>query len=221
VVGPLPSLAFAADSHRVRRRTLLASPLLWALACRPAAPPASVGPVEVVEEDVAWHRAAAGAAFERVPDPARGGAPVSPASSPLPPFTGVDRATATYVGPGACEGCHPEVVAAWTGTAHARAWATLERVQASHDPACVRCHVQGLGHPGGFPAAPQLRDVGCEACHGPGSDHVQSAVAGYGDLPRDGSACVACHTADTSPDFRWETRWPSVAHESTARLDGE
>ena len=29
---------------------------------------------------------------------------------------------------------------------------------------------------------------------------------------REQSACVACHTHDTSPDFRWEARWPEIAH---------
>jgi hypothetical protein len=166
----------------------------------------------------AWHDAAQAAAVARVPDPSRGGPPVGEASSPLPPFLGVDRAGATYVGAEACAACHPAAGAAWRASSHAHALDTLRSAHAGADPRCLACHVTGLGHPGGWadrrarvPKA-ALDGVGCESCHGPGSAHVAAPAAGYGDLPADGSACVACHTHDTSPEFRWETRWPRVAH---------
>jgi hypothetical protein len=177
---------------------------LLLLACTPARP--VVEPLPTGEHVAAEARAAA-----LVPDPARGGPPIPEGASPLPPFLGVDRAEARYVGPDVCLGCHP---AAWTETAHAHAMATLAANDAAFNPACFRCHVTGFGHPGGYTGAktPALAAVTCEACHGPGSAHVGGGKTGYGALPEDGAACVACHTHDNSPDFRFDAYWPRVAH---------
>ena len=110
---------------------------LLVLACRSPEPTvamaAHTGPVEIVEADVQWHREAAAKASERVPDPARG-APWTPSASPLPPFLGVDRATAKYVGVANCSRCHAEEARIWGETAHARAVEPLVLKQASADP---------------------------------------------------------------------------------------
>ncbi|MCB9741346.1 MAG: cytochrome c family protein [Alphaproteobacteria bacterium] len=161
---------------------------------------------------------AAPSAFEPLPlirDPARGGPPIHASAAPLPPFQGVSRATATYVGGETCAGCHPAAAEVWTRSAHAHAYETLQGAQRAFDPSCLRCHTVGLGHPGGFEnpgATPGLSQVGCEACHGPGSDHVQGQKAGYGALPMGPAACQACHTEDNSPDFTWEGYWARVSH---------
>ena len=130
------------------------------------------------------------------------------------------------------------VCAALAATPHAHALTTLREAHAAANPSCFTCHVTGYGHPGGWDprrgsgvagadpvsdgSPPDLAHVGCEACHGPGSDHVavpplpgvpqDDLRLPYGGLPADGSACVACHTHDTSPDFRWEHRWPAIVH---------
>ncbi|MBK9643774.1 MAG: hypothetical protein IPO67_01215 [Deltaproteobacteria bacterium] len=150
-----------------------------------------------------------------VNDP-RGGPPVHPGASPLPPFGGVSRATARYVGAAACAGCHPQATAVWASSAHATAWDTLNEHQRGYDPSCIPCHVTGFGHPGGFvnlKQTPDLKHLGCESCHGPGSDHLsQPEAAGYGDLPVAEAACVACHTGENSPDFTLQAYWPLVSH---------
>ena len=181
---------------------------LW-LGCRTPAPPPPVSePLPT-----AYHEAARAEADERVPDPARGGPPLHPSSSPLPPFTGVDRSSATYVGSDTCRGCHVAASASWSASAHSHAREVL--AERRNDPGCLQCHTTGLGHPGGFSGGERLQHVGCEACHGPASDHVAAPAAGYGELPRSPAACVACHTHDQSPDFRWELAWPAIAHAST------
>jgi len=152
-----------------------------------------------------------------VVDPTRGGPAIHPSASPLPPFRGVDRATATYVGAETCAGCHPTEAAVWSTSAHAHARDTLVADDQGYDPSCLRCHVTGMMHPGGFTSVrdtPQLEHIGCESCHGPGSDHVSAPAAApaYGDLPEGPEACVSCHTHDNSPDYRWEDYWPTIIH---------
>lgn len=178
--------------------------LLALLACaRPATAPPTPIP-EAPNVAPAW-----------VSDP-RGGPAVAPGASPLPSFGGVSRATARYVGSAACAGCHPQATAAWSSSAHATAWDTLNERQRGYDPSCLPCHMTGFGHPGGFVnlrQTPELKHLGCESCHGPGSDHLaQPEARGYGDLPVSDAACVACHTAENSPDFVLQDYWPLVSH---------
>jgi len=189
------------------------------LACA-RTPPASPIPAETpapIEEPLpqGYHLAAEAAAAARVADPARGGPPVHPSASPLPPFRGVDRAVSTYVSSETCAGCHPAEAAVWSGSAHAGARDTLVAADKGYDPTCLSCHVTGMMHPGGFAGmkeTPTLEHVGCESCHGPGSEHAAAPAAGYGELPGGPEACVACHTHDNSPDYRWDAYWPQVAH---------
>ena len=183
------------------------------LACATGTEPTPVSSAEPLP--TAYHDAAHAAAAARVPDPARGGPPVSGTAAPLPPFLGVDRGTATYLGSTACATCHPAAATAWRGSAHAHARETLVTAQKAFDPSCLRCHTVGLGHPGGFGperTEPPWAAVGCESCHGPGSDHASRPAAGYGELPLGPEACVACHTHDNSPDFRFDAAWARIAH---------
>ena len=180
--------------------------MLLFLACARSTP----APVIAEPQPTDYHDAMHAAAQELVPDAARGGPVAHPAASPLPPFTGVSRQTARYVGAAACSDCHPNAAQVWSDSAHAHSITTLDDAGKGHDPRCLRCHVTGLGHPGGDVGG--LAVVGCEACHGPGSDHITAPAPGYGVLPGDGSACVGCHTHDNSPDFRWSSYWPSIAH---------
>jgi len=163
----------------------------------------------------AGHVAAEASALQRVPDAERGGDPVSPSAAPLPPFLGVDRSTARYTGAAACSGCHVQEYAAWSSSPHARTQDVLEGTNRQHDPSCLRCHTTGFGHPGGFGSGGDraaLVHVGCESCHGPGSDHLVTPAQGYGDLPSGFPACVACHTHDNSPEFAWDSYWALVQH---------
>ncbi len=186
---------------------------LWLLACAAGGEPAPTASAEPLP--TAYHDAAAAAAAERVPDPSRGGPGLQAGAAPLPPFTGVDRSTAGYLGSATCSGCHPAAASVWSASAHAHALETLQAAQKAFDPGCLRCHTVGFAHPGGFgPGRTQVEvaAVGCESCHGPGSDHVAAPAVGYGELPAGPESCVACHTHDNSPDFRWPDYWPPIAH---------
>ncbi|HEY5789933.1 MAG TPA: multiheme c-type cytochrome, partial [Gammaproteobacteria bacterium] len=89
-----------------------------------------------------------------------------------------------YLGARACLGCHATAAKAWQGSRHAHAFATLEKVGKAFDPNCVVCHSVAYGKPGGFlglDETAELANVQCEACHGPGRDHV--AAAGQSGYP--------------------------------------
>ena len=181
--------------------------MIWLLlACHK---PLAESPIEPLPTDL--HSQAEAEARQWLPDPQRGGPALQPGQSPLPPFRGVDRSSATYTGSEACQGCHPAAFDVWATSRHAHALEPLQQAQRDHDPNCIPCHFTGFQHPGGKMET-SMAKVGCESCHGPASDHLKSPTPGYGELPSSGAACVACHSHDNSPDFRWETYWPQIAH---------
>ena len=60
----------------------------------------------------------------------------------------------------------------------------------------------GFEYESGFVSAettPQFKDVGCENCHGPGSEHIRTQGAAQTTEPR--ADCVDCHTPDNSTNF--------------------
>ena len=132
--------------------------------------------------------------------------------SAAPPVTQVADNSA-YVGASTCAGCHADQYAVWEKTGHAHAMATLERKSEQFDNECVRCHVVGFNK-GGFQTlmtTPQLANVQCEACHGPGRDHAAAPAKGYGFMATP-VGCTQCHTQPNSPDFNFETYWPRIKH---------
>jgi hypothetical protein len=93
---------------------------------------------------------------------------------------------ATYVGSEACAICHKDhgdAGAVWSASKHANAYAALEKFAKKpslrqFDGECIRCHTVGYDYNSGFVDAvktPNLKNVGCESCHGPGSQHAAAA----------------------------------------------
>jgi len=82
---------------------------------------------------------------------------------------------ASYVGIDKCTECHDDARKFWDKTAHATAYATLQRDFKEFNLDCVSCHVTGYGKPGGSTVTwnEKLQNVQCEECHGPGSLHVK------------------------------------------------
>ncbi len=94
-----------------------------------------------------------------------------------------------YEGRKKCASCHKSQGDSWSETAHAKAMDSLKpktkaeaKRKAKLDPDkdytkdkdCVGCHVDGFGKEGGYEIeAPDklLTGVGCESCHGPGTDY--------------------------------------------------
>jgi hypothetical protein len=107
-----------------------------------------------------------------------------------------------YIGSEACMHCHEYEYPKWKTKAHAQAYATLEKDGTQYDPECIQCHVVGFDYQGGFISerkTPQFKDVGCENCHGPGSEHA--ATLGTEKTGAVFSNCTDCHTPDHSSGY--------------------
>lgn len=145
--------------------------------------------------------------------PAAPKAPATPASpvpaAPAPAPSPGPQAAATYVGGDACRKCHFTEHKAWLDTGHSRAWENLpERYR---DPAqtdergraCIACHVTGWQQPGGFQdveASANLLGVQCEACHGPGSLHLEVGQTLLREKRRELAEGEASHIVLTTTD---------------------
>ena len=112
-----------------------------------------------------------------------------------------------YVGSQSCKECHESEYEKWHETGHAHAYATLEEAGSQFDPECAACHVVGMDYESGFVSAEEtghLKNVGCENCHGPGSEHVEtSGEAGFTETK---STCIDCHTPEHSGEYAGNER---------------
>ncbi len=123
---------------------------------------------------------------------------------------------ATYVGSDACKSCHSAEFETWVLGPHARAHATLETAGEASNDTCLQCHTTGFGR-GGFSqataaAGDDLARVGCESCHGPGSEHVGETARRVGtilSLTDKCDSCVilqicgSCHDEANDPGFEF------------------
>jgi hypothetical protein len=151
-----------------------------------------------------------------------------------------------YVGSDKCKKCHTSAYAIWQKTPHSHAYQTLVDVQypsnRQYDGECIVCHTVGFGYRGGFTDAaktPHLENVGCESCHGPGSEHVarpknrqwqelmnvwrapedETKEAKVRRLGKIDDFCQQCHDVDN--DVNWmhnafERKWKLIAHPTVA-----
>ena len=120
-----------------------------------------------------------------------------------------------------CGNCHVEKQNAWKETVHATAWEDLQ-ASGHATAACEGCHtVNELGNAStgaaGYTATQDVRyeDVQCEACHGPGLNHVSSPT--QGNIPLASlavgtdltSGCGECHQGAHHP---FVEEWSQSAH---------
>src|SRR5262249_1475521 len=117
------------------------------------------------------------------------------------------------------------------------------------DGECVKCHVIGFEFTSGYVderSTPQLKNVGCQNCHGPGSAHagnkddlnhranmspwktkptdrLKTAPDKYDDemLKRIDAMCQKCHDQENDPPFRFEKFWPKIEHGKSPKTPGK
>jgi peroxiredoxin len=103
---------------------------------------------------------------------------------------------AAFVGSDACQSCHAKEFETWSGQPHAAALGSLAARDEASNTACLTCHTTGLGKPGGFSLdssqETDLAAVGCEACHGPGGDHIGEEAPKTGTILSLGDKCDSC-----------------------------
>jgi predicted CXXCH cytochrome family protein len=124
--------------------------------------------------------------------------------------------TSVYAGAEACRSCHPTQHAQWLTTGHAGAMQSLIADQHAADRDCLGCHVTGWKLDGG-PSAPAgvrgLRDVQCEACHGPSRAHMAAPADVKPLRSPDQAVCVTCHDGDRDGGrFDHAVYRPKVSH---------
>jgi hypothetical protein len=152
----------------------------------------------------------------------------------LPPYE-----KAKYVGSERCQGCHKSEYEVWAKSKHAHAYEILQKAtrpkNRQYDGECVVCHVVGFGYETGYmseTATPKLKNVGCESCHGPCSEHVKdpddakirAMINPYrwqpneppnkraGRLNQIDISCTKCHDIDNSVHFDFTKYWPQIVH---------
>lgn len=119
-----------------------------------------------------------------------------------------------YTGAPVCAQCHLSQSGHWRTTKHAIAFATLVTRNQHYNPECITCHITGYGYTGGFSlpdTTPEMGDVQCEMCHGPGGDHTLNPAQPYGEVEE--QTCTSdCHTEEHSPKFDYATYVPKIRH---------
>lgn len=126
----------------------------------------------------------------------------------------------SYVGSERCADCHEDASDDCGKHSHSHAWKTLiesekkEGWPVTHYPECVSCHVVGYGYKSGFISpkkTPNLLNVTCENCHGPGKLHAASDGA-VAMAKVEVKTCTDCHNFEHSPKFDYSKYWKMIMH---------
>lgn len=148
---------------------------------------------------------------------------------------------AKYVGVAKCRVCHMNArlggdnYNAWKASPHARAWQTLASEKATEkakelkianpqtSERCVKCHVTAYGVPPALvgPGVKNEDGIGCERCHGPGSEYISNEVMKNRKLALakglrvpDEKLCRECHNEESPfyKPFDYKTFVAKIAH---------
>jgi hypothetical protein len=153
--------------------------------------------------------------------------------------------TPKYVGAKKCKMCHMskkrgDQWGIWEDSKHSKAYETLANEHSkkvakeegiSGDPQkadqCLKCHVtaHGVAASKKESSFSMEEGVGCEACHGPGSEYkgmkvMKDLAAGkvepktVGFIPGKKETCLGCHNEEspTYKPFKYEEDYKKIAH---------
>jgi predicted CXXCH cytochrome family protein len=114
--------------------------------------------------------------------------------------TGIEHGQSRYAGSSACQPCHTDAYNSWKSSKHASIFKPAQDTPLL----CNGCHTTGMYDP---EQTSKEDDVGCEACHGPGGNHITNG----GDINKIVSSnsadiCGRCHSGNQSDNGgRWMT----------------
>ncbi len=152
--------------------------------------------------------------------------------------------SATYVGTKKCKMCHNSKkkgaqYKVWEKSGHANAYKTLGTAKAKelgakagvsdpqNDPKCTKCHVTGYNADAASLGKKYKKEdgVGCESCHGAGSNYIKKKVmeaitlgkkdaASVGLAIPDEKVCKSCHNSESPSfkDFNYQERLKKISH---------
>jgi 2',3'-cyclic-nucleotide 2'-phosphodiesterase (5'-nucleotidase family) len=121
-----------------------------------------------------------------------------------------------YAGSESCNLCHADIADAWAASRHAEAMDSLTRKSRQNDPECLSCHVTGMENraSAGFVQVSKdhpMAGVQCEACHGPGADHLRNPEK-FNMQSVTENTCTRCHTQFKDPEFDFSRDLFKVNH---------
>ena len=152
------------------------------------------------------------------------------------PVPQTDQTRGANVGPKKCQTCHEYQYDVWKKSKHAHAFKSLEDAKPARDfdPECVCCHVVGWHRHLYFPYQKgyikpgeddHLKNVSCEACHGPGEAHIAAESSSNVENQKaqrekmhidlkyaKEKMCGDCHDLDNSPNFDPDKYWELIKH---------
>ena len=152
----------------------------------------------------------------------------------------------SYEGVGGCAMCHKKEATGdqfgkWSAGPHAQAYATLGTDAAKEAaakagiegnpqeaPECLKCHVTAAGVDAARLGKKYAVEdgVGCESCHGPGSEYKSmkvmkdhDAAVAAGMVVPTAETCMGCHN-DASPTFKgfdFDKYFAQIAHPNPSK----
>ena len=157
----------------------------------------------------------------------------------IPAETDSMKSEGRYIGTQTCAACHkgPSMgyqFSKWRMSAHASAYAVLASDEAYEiakkqdlknapqiSPACLKCHTTAYHRPaeGAIESYSLYEGVGCEACHGAGSDYYPEAImrdpraakaAGLKEITH--QTCLECHENAHDKPFDFDDAMKKIAH---------
>ena len=126
----------------------------------------------------------------------------------------------SYIGSLACKDCHEKEYSNFMKYSKKMAsYESIKKMQKKLTPeeyqTCFECHTTGYGKKGGFISedkTPELKNAGCEVCHGPGSLHAESQDPGDIISQMSMDDCNTCHSENRIQAFDFKPLLFGGAH---------
>lgn len=114
--------------------------------------------------------------------------------------TGIGNESSGYMGSDSCTDCHTDIYDSWKASRHASIFTPSDS-----SPECMECHITGINNPD-RPSGENF--VGCEACHGPGQEHI--ADGGNPDKVVSSSSADICGRCHSNSQYGDNSKWIKV-----------